>query len=195
VGPSEKCPLRPRRGRVGQATAWTARWSGARIPPPWAPAGDLERTTLAISRDSVAPALFGVGVAGTLDEVVLHQLLHWHHFYDRSTSAVGLVSDGLFHVFSTLMLLVGGRALLEARRRVPPFPAKRLVGGVLVGAGGFNLYDGTVQHKVLRLHQVRYGVDSLPYDVAFIGAAAVMLLAGLVIAGLPVTKRPGAGAR
>jgi len=26
--------------------------------------------------------LVGAGVAGTLDEVVLHQLLRWHHFYE-----------------------------------------------------------------------------------------------------------------
>jgi len=129
----------------------------------------------------VGPVLFGIGVAGTLDEVVLHQLLHWHHFYDRSTAAAGLVSDGLFHLFSTAMLLVGGWALVEARNRVPRPAARRLAGGVLVGAGGFNLYDGTVQHKVLRLHQVRYGVDQLPYDAVFIAVAAVALGAGLVL--------------
>jgi len=27
-----------------------------------------------------------------------------------------------------------------------------LVAGVLMGVGGFNLYDGTVQHKLLDLH-------------------------------------------
>ena len=43
-----------------------------------------------------AAAVAGIGIAGTLDEVVLHQLLGWHHFYDGSTSTVGLVSDGLF---------------------------------------------------------------------------------------------------
>jgi uncharacterized membrane protein len=34
-----------------------------------------------------------------VDEVVFHQLLHWHHFYDKSTTDVGLVSDGLRHAF------------------------------------------------------------------------------------------------
>jgi uncharacterized membrane protein len=28
--------------------------------------------------------LVGIGVAGSLDEIVLHQLLRWHHFYDRA---------------------------------------------------------------------------------------------------------------
>lgn len=136
--------------------------------------------------------LFGVGLAGTLDEVVLHQLLHWHHFYDRSTSAVGLVSDGLFHLFSTVALLVGGRAVLEARRAASRRPVRETVGAVLIGLGGFNLYDGTVQHKVLRLHQVRYGVDHLPYDVGFIAAAAAVLLVGIALA--PRDVAPGATA-
>jgi uncharacterized membrane protein len=62
-------------------------------------------------------------------------------------------------------------------------------GGHPAGAGGFNLYDGIVQHKLLGLHQVRAGAsDNLPYDVAFVGLAAVVLLAGLLLlraAGLP----------
>ncbi|MDD0164920.1 DUF2243 domain-containing protein, partial [Shigella flexneri] len=37
--------------------------------------------------------LFGLGVAAFIDEVVFHQLLAWHHFYDKSSMAIGLVSD------------------------------------------------------------------------------------------------------
>src|SRR4051812_44746690 len=51
------------------------------------------------ARSVVAGALFGIGVAAFLDEAIFHQLLHWHHFYDRSTSTAGLVSDGFFHAF------------------------------------------------------------------------------------------------
>jgi len=51
-----------------------------------------------------------------------------------------------------------------------------------VGAGAFNLYDGTIQHKVLRLHQVREGVgNEAPYDLAFIGGALVILTVGLAL--------------
>lgn len=119
---------------------------------------------------------FGVGLAGTLDQILLHQILHWHHFYDRSTAAAGLVSDGLLHFASTLLLLLGGAIIFRewsTSRRVAP--------GILIGLGGFNLYDGTVQHKILRLHQIRYGVDSLPYDVVFIGVATATFVAGLIL--------------
>jgi uncharacterized membrane protein len=65
-------------------------------------------------------------------------------------------------------------------------------------AGGFNLYDGTVQHKLPGLHQVRAEApNNLPYDLVFIGLAAVMLLAGLLllrVAGSP-SGAPGRTAR
>src|SRR5215216_2707950 len=125
--------------------------------------------------------LVGIGLAGTLDEVVLHQLLAWHHFYDRSTPSIGLVSDGLFHLFSTAVLVIGLIQLVE-RRRTTPDPPRVALAGILLGAGGFNLYDGTIQHKLLGLHQVREGVpDNLPYDLAFLAIAAAAVLAGALL--------------
>jgi uncharacterized membrane protein len=125
--------------------------------------------------------LTGIGLAGTLDEVVLHQLLGWHHFYDRSTPTAGLVSDGLFHLFSTTLLVIGVIQLVE-RRRTSPDPPRLALAGILLGAGGFNLYDGTIQHKLLALHQVRANApNNLPYDLAFLAIAAVVLTAGVVL--------------
>ena len=126
--------------------------------------------------------LIGVGLAGTLDEVLLHQLLHWHHFYDRATPAAGLVSDGLFHLVSTLLLGVGLYQLWH--ERVQPYPGwvRRLWAGICSGAGGFNLYDATIQHKLLRLHQVRPDAPNwLPYDLAFGGVAVALLIVGLIM--------------
>ena len=125
--------------------------------------------------------LTGIGLAGTLDEVVLHQLLGWHHFYDRSTPTAGLVSDRLFHIFSTTLLVIGVIQLVE-RRRTSPDPPRLALAGILLGAGGFNLYDGTIQHKLLGLHQVRAGApNNLPYDLAFLAIAAALALAGALL--------------
>jgi len=125
--------------------------------------------------------LVGIGAAGSLDEIVLHQLLRWHHFYDRGSQAAGLIADGVFHLGSTAVLAVG-LVLLVQRWRAGSGPPRRAVAGILLGAGGFNLYDGLVQHKLLGLHQVRAGApDNLPYDLAFVGLAAVVLLAGLLL--------------
>ena len=123
--------------------------------------------------------MVGVGLVGTLDQVVLHQLLGWHHFYDRSTSAVGLASDGIFHAVSTLLLLLGGYLLYRDRRRLTENEARRAWAALLLGGGAFNFYDGTIQHKLLTLHQVRPGVpDQTPYDVVFIGLSVLVLAAG-----------------
>jgi uncharacterized membrane protein len=144
------------------------------------------------SRSLLWPAiLVGIGVAGSLDEILLHQLLRWHHFYDRGSQAAGLIADGVFHLGSTAVLAVG-LVLLVRRWRAGSAPMRWAVAGILVGAGGFNLYDGIVQHKLLGLHQVRAGAaDNLLYDVAFVGLAAVMLLAGLLLLRLPGGRLTG----
>jgi uncharacterized membrane protein len=66
--------------------------------------------------------LAGLGMVAFADETVFHQLLHWHHFYDKSTVAIGLVSDGLFHAGGFIAMAAGlflaaGRALARTRRR------------------------------------------------------------------------------
>jgi len=61
--------------------------------------------------------LAGVGVAGFVDETVFHQLLHWHHFYDTSTPAIGLVFDGFFHAGSWFAVVGGLFLFADLRRR------------------------------------------------------------------------------
>lgn len=127
-----------------------------------------------------AGILFGLGFVAFLDETVFHQLLHWHKFYDKSTVAMGLVSDGLFHAFSWFAT-VGALYLVADLRRRGAFWHKRFWGGKLIGGGAFQLYDGTIQHKVLRIHQIRYDVDIVPYDVVWNTLAIVMIAAGMLL--------------
>ncbi|MER7796151.1 DUF2243 domain-containing protein [Microbacterium sp. NPDC096154] len=124
--------------------------------------------------------LFGIGLVAFIDEAVFHQLLHWHHFYDLGTPAAGLVSDGLFHAFSWFAT-IAGLFLLADLRRWGALRWPRWAGGVLLGAGAFQLYDGTVQHKLLGIHQIRYVDDILPYDLTWNIAAVAMLAAGAVL--------------
>jgi uncharacterized membrane protein len=128
----------------------------------------------------VSGLLLGAGAMGAVDEIVFHQLLHWHHFYDRASGTAGLVSDGLLHA-ATWSATVAGLALLADVRRRRSFAPMRWWGAVLLGAGGFQLWDGVVDHKVLRVHQVRYGVDLTGYDLAWIAGGVVLLLAGAVL--------------
>ncbi len=146
--------------------------------------------------------ILGVGVIGTLDQVVLHEMLQWHHFYVHTTLDWRLFIDGIFHAVTAGLLLLGALLLWLRRHRISRAGATgRARGvGILRGMGGFNLYDGTVQHKLLQLHPVREGVDNIwPYDLAFNGVAVLLLVAGwLLWRGVGegrTARRPPAGGR
>ncbi|MET1004608.1 MAG: DUF2243 domain-containing protein [Propionibacteriaceae bacterium] len=132
------------------------------------------------ARNVWSGVLFGVGVAAFVDETVFHQLLHWHHFYDRSTPEAGLVSDGVFHAVGWFAVVASLFLLADLRRR-RAFRRTRWIGAALVGLGAFQLYDGTIQHKLMRLHQIRYHVDVVPYDVTWNVVAVLLLAAGIVL--------------
>lgn len=142
-------------------------------------------TTSDRGRSRAVGAVIGVAVMAAVDEIVFHQLLAWHHFYDRSTTRVGLLSDGVLHAVE-LLLLVAGFFLLADLRRRDALHTRSAWSGVFLGAGAFQLFDGLVNHKVLRLHQIRYEVDLVPYDLAWNAAAVLLLLVG---AALAVTGR------
>lgn len=128
-------------------------------------------------RNFLSGFLFGLGMVAFIDEAVFHQLLQWHHFYDRSTTQIGLISDGLFHAFSWFAT-VGALFMLADLRRCKAWWKKRWLGGTMLGAGIFNLYDGLIQHKLMQLHQIRYGVDLLPYDLTWNILAGIIVIAG-----------------
>ncbi|MFI8194884.1 DUF2243 domain-containing protein [Streptomyces sp. NPDC085946] len=132
-------------------------------------------------RSAAVCALIGAAVMAAVDEIVFHQVLGWHHFYDRSTPSVGLLSDGLLHSAELLALVAGFFLYADLRRRRALAPAHAWA-GLFLGLGGFQLFDGIVDHKLLRLHQIRYGVDVTPYDWAWNGAAVLLLLVGVVLA-------------
>nr|WP_314840845.1 DUF2243 domain-containing protein [uncultured Microbacterium sp.] len=128
-----------------------------------------------------AAFLIGIGTMAAVDEIVFHQLLRWHHFVDGASGDVGLISDGILHSLELLALAAGFFLLLDARRR-EGYSAVFAWSGFLVGLGAFQLWDGVINHKVLGLHQIRYGVDLLAYDIAWYVAAALLLIAGLTLA-------------
>ena len=130
------------------------------MPTPF-PTEAMQRKAAATGRNVLSGVLLGVGIAAFLDEAIFHQLLHWHHFYDRSTPAIGLISDGLFRAFSWFATIAGLFLFADLRRRMV-LNALQWWGGLLIGTGGFQRYDGTVQHKIMRLHQIRYHVDMTP---------------------------------
>jgi len=152
------------------------------------PGGSRRTARPSAARRSLwAAVLAGAGAMAAIDEIVFHQILGWHHFVDRSTTDVGLLSDGVLHAVE-LVAIVAGVVLLVDARRLGLFDRRHAVAGALIGLGGFQVFDGVVHHKVLGLHQVRYDVDLLPYDLAWIGGGVLLLLAGLV--ALALARRP-----
>jgi len=127
-----------------------------------------------------AGALFGLGIAGFVDETVFHQLLHWHHFWDGGSVGAGLVSDGLFHAASWICLVAGLFWFADQRRR-GTLGMRNWTAGILLGAGAFQLYDGLIQHLLFRLHQIRYGVNLLPYNLTWNVLAGILLVIGGVL--------------
>lgn len=139
-----------------------------------------QRLHIAPGRSMWAAVLVGIGVMGGIDEIVFHQILGWHHFYDLSTPTIGLVSDGLLHAVE-LLAIVGGFFLLLDLRQSHALKVTSAWSGFFLGAGGFQLFDGLITHKVLRLHQIRYDVPLLPYDLLWNLSAVVLIFFGLIL--------------
>lgn len=123
---------------------------------------------------------FGIGLMAFVDEVIFHQVLQWHHFYDLSTPRIGIIADGFLNSFAWFAAIGGLFMFADFRRRNTVW-MRRWIASILIGAGTFQLFDGIIDHKVLRTHQVRYNVDLLPYDLAWNIFGAILLLAGIAL--------------
>jgi len=155
--------------------------------------------------------LLGIGIIGFLDETLLHQLLQWHTFYWNTDQHGRILSDGLFHAFSTLVLLWGALRLWRSRNAWTSPACYAIVAAIFIGAGAFDLYDGIVQHALLHFHLVNELVCStpasmrdtvlgicrndIPYEVVFDAVALFLLIVGILwwrrvrreLEGLPFT--------
>ena len=141
---------------------------------------NVDRHFLYLNQNLWSGILFGLGLIAFFDEVVFHQLLHWHHFYDKSTTSMGLISDGLFHAFSWFATIAGLFMFADLRRRQALW-LTRWWGGVFLGGGAFQLYDGIIQHKLMRIHQIRYVENVIVYDVIWNVTAVTIMLIGVIL--------------
>lgn len=133
------------------------------------------------SRSFWVAFLIGTGIMAAIDEIVFHQLLAWHHFYDRATPEWALFSDGLLHA-AELLVLVAGFFLFADLKRQHQLHSEWAWSGFFSGLGAFQLFDGIVDHKILQLHQVRYGVENLLlYDIVWNAAGVLLLLIGWIL--------------
>jgi uncharacterized membrane protein len=158
-----------------------------------------------------AGVLFGLGLGGFFDGIVLHQLLQWHHmlssWYPVNTIEnleLNTLWDGIFHS-TTYLFVVAGLFVLwrSAQRRHLFWSSKLLAGTVLLGFGLFNTAEGIINHQLLGLHHVNETVareNWVYWDISFTFSGLVMLAAGWLLlrqgeretaAAATVRGRPG----
>lgn len=124
-----------------------------------------------------AAVLLGAGVMAAVDQIIFHQLLQWHHFFDYGVPIIGIVSDGLLHAAELLAIVIGVFLLIDLSQRRLLLKQWAWAGGFL-GMGAFQLFDGIINHKVLGIHQIRYDVDLFYYDLTWNLSALALLAVG-----------------
>lgn len=138
---------------------------------------------------TVAGVVLGLSLSGFLDGILLHQILQWHHMFtsvgDPAISQdpfLNSAGDGLFHL-TTWLLAVLGIALLWRARNRPDVPrsGRILLGSILLGAGLFDLVEGLVDHHLLGIHHVNPQGNVLAWDLAFLAFGALLMVTGWAV--------------
>jgi len=136
--------------------------------------------------------LYGLGLGGFIDGIVLHQILQWHHMvshieeYPVATVAgleVNTMADGVFHVATWFLVLAASVAALTAWRKGRLAPSWSFhFGLVLTGWGIFNLVEGLVDHQILGVHHVRDDLGApLSWDIAFLAFGILLIVVGWML--------------
>jgi uncharacterized membrane protein len=137
-----------------------------------------------------AGILFGLGLGGFFDGIVLHQLLQWHHLVTSAgyppdsveNLRINTFWDGLFHALTYVFVAAGLAVLWRAARRTHlRWSSKLLLGTLLMGFGLFNLVEGTISHQILGLHHVNETAPReqwIYWDLGFLAWGAAMLIGG-----------------
>lgn len=122
--------------------------------------------------------LFGVGMIGMLDGIVFHQILQWHSVNMHTDRFHQIMSDGLFHLFVTVIIFVSGILLWKGAHKQP---SHQFWGCFLLGAGAFNLIEGIVNHHWLQVHHVKPGPNQFLYDISYDLFALLLLAIGWIL--------------
>jgi uncharacterized membrane protein len=147
---------------------------------------DPEKPVFPIS----AGILFGLGLGGFFDGIILHQVLQWHHMLTSDgypansihNLEVNTLWDGLFHM-TTYVFVLAGLIILwrRAHQTHVRWSGKLLTGTLLMGFGIFNVVEGIIDHHILGIHHVNEVVprtEWIYWDLGFLLWGATMLLGG-----------------
>ncbi|QKT03484.1 DUF2243 domain-containing protein [Ectothiorhodospiraceae bacterium 2226] len=139
---------------------------------------------------AAAGILFGVGLGGFFDGILLHQILQWHQMLSSvlppdtlEAMHINMLGDGLFHAFTWFVTVAAMFLLWAAARRREALPSSVwFVGLLLLGWGLFNLIEGLINHQILGLHHV-IGEPHAGWDWGFVllGGVGLIVVGGLMI--------------
>jgi uncharacterized membrane protein len=136
-----------------------------------------------------AGLLFGLGLGGFFDGIVLHQLLQWHHmlssWYPPTTLEnlrLNTLWDGIFHSATYMLVVLAVYRLWQAVQRGQVYWSAMLIWGTaLIGWGAFNVVEGLIDHHLLGIHHVKELVgpnERFLWDAGFLLWGAAMLVVG-----------------
>jgi uncharacterized membrane protein len=134
--------------------------------------------------------LFGLGLGGFVDGIVLHQILQWHHMVSAETPPTTLagletntLADGFFHLATWVCVVAASITSISAWRQGRLAPSYSFhFGLVLVGWGIFNLVEGLVDHQLLGVHHVRDDLGApLSWDLGFLASGVLLIGAGWLL--------------
>jgi len=139
-----------------------------------------------------AGIVLGIGMGGFLDGILFHQILQIHnmlsnrYFPDTVPNLeINMVWDGLFHLFTWITTAIGIGLLWKAgRTQGALWSGKLLTGGLILGAGLFNLVEGIIDHHILKVHHVvqrAEGQTQLMWDLAFDASGIALIIVGLLL--------------
>src|SRR4028118_56910 len=137
-----------------------------------------------------AGILIGAGLlAGFVDGILLHEILQWHHMItsvrpatNLSNLEVNTLGDGLFHLGTWTLTVIGLTLLWRAGGRSDVAWSPKIFGGsLLLGAGLFNFIEGIIDHQILGIHHVKPGPNQLAWDLGFLTLGAVLAIVGWTI--------------
>jgi uncharacterized membrane protein len=134
--------------------------------------------------------LFGLGLGGFVDGIVLHQILQWHHMVSAGTPPttltrleVNTLADGFFHLATWALVVAASITSITAWRqgRLAPNVSFHL-GLVLTGWGIFNVVEGLIDHQLLGVHHVRDDLGApLSWDLGFLLFGALLIGGGWLL--------------
>lgn len=132
---------------------------------------------MTLTRHTGIGAFFlGMGIVAMLDGILFHQLLQWHSTVMHTDRFHQIQSDGWLHLLATGFTFLGALILWQSDGRNGS--GRLFWGGLLMGAGFFNLVEGILDHHLLELHHVHPGPDQGAWDLAYDLIAVGMLLIG-----------------